>query len=242
MPREDYPQDFLDLLDSVKSKRPKTIIQHILAHGSITSEQIEEIYGYKHPPRAIRDVKEEGIPIVTTMVTRNGRRMAEYTFGDPYEMNASMKSSGRKRISKEVKERLIAEHGAIDFIYLERMDPKDLQVDHRIPYEIADDSGGMDDSERFMLLSASANRLKSYACENCLNWTKRDKDVCRCCFWAYPEDYTHVACRRECVIPVMLTDEQDIQGWNRLRKKMGDVAAKGEVTRLVSERLRKEKE
>ena len=61
----EYPQAFLDLLHSVTAKRPKTVIDHILAHGCITTQELQEVYGYDHPPRAIRDVREYGIPIVT---------------------------------------------------------------------------------------------------------------------------------------------------------------------------------
>lgn len=44
-----------------------------------------------------------------------------------------------------------------------------------------------------MLLSASANRAKSWSCENCLNWkNQKDKNICLSCYWAYPEDYKHI--------------------------------------------------
>jgi hypothetical protein len=58
---EDYPKEFLDLLYSVDAKRPRTVIQHILRHGFITSQELKDFYGYNHPPRAIRDVRELGI-------------------------------------------------------------------------------------------------------------------------------------------------------------------------------------
>jgi hypothetical protein len=47
----------------VTAKRPKTVIGHILKHGQITTEELKNLYGYNHPPRAARDVKEHGIPI-----------------------------------------------------------------------------------------------------------------------------------------------------------------------------------
>lgn len=46
----DFPKEFLDLLQSVTAKRPKTVIQHILKHGHITSQELKDIYGYDHPP------------------------------------------------------------------------------------------------------------------------------------------------------------------------------------------------
>ena len=65
----EYPKEFLDLLKSVKAKRPQTVIKHILEHGFITSEELKNTYGYNHPPRAVRDVREHGIPIITYRVT-----------------------------------------------------------------------------------------------------------------------------------------------------------------------------
>ena len=47
------------------AKRPRTVIGHILQHGFITSEELHSIYGYDHPPRAARDVREYGIPLET---------------------------------------------------------------------------------------------------------------------------------------------------------------------------------
>ena len=32
------PKEFLELLNSVTAKRPKTVIDHILKHGQITTE------------------------------------------------------------------------------------------------------------------------------------------------------------------------------------------------------------
>lgn len=41
---ENYPKEFLELLYSVKAKRPKTVIEHILQYGYITSEELKDIY------------------------------------------------------------------------------------------------------------------------------------------------------------------------------------------------------
>lgn len=59
------PKEIRDRLESVAAKRPRTVVRHILKHGSISSQELLEVYGYEHPPRAIRDVRELGIPIVT---------------------------------------------------------------------------------------------------------------------------------------------------------------------------------
>ena len=74
---DEYPKDFIDLLNSVEAKRPRTVIQHILQYGFITSQELKDTYGYNHPPRAIRDVREHGIPLVTYRIEgTDGRSIA----------------------------------------------------------------------------------------------------------------------------------------------------------------------
>ena len=51
--------------------------------------------------------------------------------------------------------------------------------------------------EDFMLLCGSANRAKSWSCEHCENWKSlKDKNICLSCYWAFPENYQHVAMRQ----------------------------------------------
>lgn len=54
--------ELLELLKKVTGKRAKTVIEHILQYGQITTQELKNTYGYNHPPRAIRDVREKGIP------------------------------------------------------------------------------------------------------------------------------------------------------------------------------------
>ena len=76
------PKSFVDKLNSIEAKRPKTVIQHILKHGYVTTEDLEKLYGYQHPPRAARDVRELGIPLVTFRVkSSDGRSIGAYKFG-----------------------------------------------------------------------------------------------------------------------------------------------------------------
>ena len=203
-----YSDDFLELLASVKAKRPRRVIHHILAHGYITSEELKNIYGYNHPPRAIRDVREYGIPIVTYRVTgTDGKSIAAYKFGDPAEVKKQIaKSAGRTVLSKALKQALIQKYGAKCFIYLENMDEAVLQVDHRIPYEIGGDEDN--DINAYMLLSPSANRAKSWTCEHCRNWEIKDRNFCVQCFCAYPENYEHVAGRYEKNITLVFTGDE----------------------------------
>lgn len=194
----DYPQDFLDLLNSVEAKRPRTVIQHILKHGFITSQELKDTYGYNHPPRAVRDVREHGIPLVTYRIEgTDGRSIAAYKFGNPADAkNMLSKFAGRTVLSKVLKQALIEKYGSKCFVYVEPMDENLLQVDHHIPYEISGEQSEQN-VEPYMLLSPSANRAKSWACEHCENWERKDSDFCIKCFWAYPEDYEHIAGKQQ---------------------------------------------
>lgn len=196
MSKKDYPPEFLKLLRGVDAKRPKTVIDHILKHGQITTEELKNSYGYNHPPRAIRDVREQGIPIVMFRVTgTDGRKIAAYKFGNPADVRATQ-LSGRTAFSSNLKNALINKYGARCNIYLEPFPVRELQIDHRVPFEIAGDNDtSSDDISEYMLLSASANRAKSWSCENCPNWQKKNVPTCKSCYWAYPESYTHIATR-----------------------------------------------
>lgn len=221
----EYPEEFLELCRSVNAKRPKTVIDHILAHGYITTEELKATYGYDHPPRAARDVREYGIPLETFRVeASNGRKIGAYRFGDPGSIRLK-RFDGRTALSKELKERLIAKYGCKCFIYLEEMDERVLQIDHRVPYEVdGDDKAVALDPDDFMLLCGSANRAKSWSCEHCENWAeKKDKKICLSCYWAYPEDYSHVAMRQIRRLD-LIWQGNDVTAYDRLRE---DAAAYG---------------
>ena len=97
---EKLPKDFLNRLKAVTGKRPKTVIDHILAHGQITTEDLKDIYGYSHPPRAVKDVTDLGIPIERFKAKgKDGRTIAAYRFGDQSNLRIRMTwSSSRPRL------------------------------------------------------------------------------------------------------------------------------------------------
>lgn len=99
-------------------------------------------------------------------------------------------------MSKQIKDKLIERYGCRCFIYLEEVDYRDLQIDHRVPYEVAGDKAELNPDD-FMLLCGSANRAKSWSCEHCENWQgDKEPELCLSCYWAYPERHTHVAMRQ----------------------------------------------
>lgn len=182
-------------LDAVTGKRARIVVEHILKHGSITTDDLEEKYGYDHAPRAIRDVKDQGVPLVkTTVRKKNGKRMAEYRFGDLDNITAG-RVGGRANFPKAFKQALIAEYGCRCALCNAPFESRYLQIDHRIPYVVAGDGVTVTlDVKGYMLVCGSCNRAKSWSCERCPNGlVGKDPKVCALCYWANPLTYTHVA-------------------------------------------------
>lgn len=220
MTLSDLPPDFIERCKAVTAKRPRTVIEHILTHGYITTEELKETYGYNHPPRAARDVREQGIPLETFRVTgSDGRKIGAYRFGAPDKARFS-RLSGRTARSKTLRSELIKLHGSRCAIYLEEFEPQELQIDHRIPYEVAGDSlTEVDDPRAYMLLCGSANRAKSWSCEHCVNWRElKDLEICRRCYWAFPEIYDHIAMRQARRADIMWVGEE-VSAYERLRQR-----------------------
>ena len=226
------PKKFLKRLNAVTAKRPKTVIQYIIDHGYVTTEDLKNL-GYEHAPRAARDVWEQGIPLETFRVKDStGRTIAAYRFGDPNKIDDKVsKTSGRTVLSKALKKALIEKYGAKCFIYLQPMEEQLLQVDHRIPYEIGGDID-TNNIDHYMLLSPSANRAKSWTCEHCPNWEQKNVDFCVRCFWAHPENYSHIAGQEQRQIIITFTGDE-IEDYNRLIKLVGIDKAENTIKEMI---------
>lgn len=173
------------------SKRAAIVRDYILEHGAITTEKLSEL-GYNHPPRAARDLKDAGAGVRSVLVNVGGKRIASYTF----DGKANEDEAGRIVIPKEFADRLKAAFDHRCAICAAEYPDRYLQADHRVPFAIAGDKPTFE-VEDFMPLCPSDNRAKSWSCEHCPNWTIRHAETCERCFWAHPEDYTHVETRPE---------------------------------------------
>lgn len=229
----EYSKEIIDKLNSIAKKRPRLVVQHILKNGFVTTEDLETKYGYRHAPRAARDVRELGIPLVTFRVkSLDGKTIGAYKFGDLTKMGVvSSKALGRTALSKALKKALIDKYGSKCFVYLQPLEKAELQVDHRIPYEIGGEESH-DDIDQYMLLSRSANRAKSWTCEHCSNWKRKDKAFCMSCFWAHPESYTHVADRQERIIVVTFTGDE-IEDYDKLISLVGQAKAADTIKEVI---------
>jgi hypothetical protein len=214
----EIPKEFLVRAKAVTAKRPKTVIDHIIKHGSITTEELKEKYGYSHPPRAARDVREQGIPLKTFKhVGRDGRTIAAYRF-DLAGVIDGDKLGGRKAFPKVTKDALEKRDGDFCGVCTLEFESRYLQVDHRVPYEVAGESLS-DDLEQLMLVCGSCNRGKSWSCEHCENWLrKKEIEVCQSCYWVNPKKHTHMA-----LVQIRRADlawkGAETLGYDRLRDK-----------------------
>lgn len=194
---DNYPEDLRLLLEErfgELSRRAKMLIKHVVERGEVTTAEIAA-WGYGHPPRAARDVRDAGIPLKTKMVrdqTTNRRQAAYYL--DP---STPFRPAGRRRAPPpELKPILYEKQAGRCAICLTEYEPQFLQVDHRVPFAV----GGERDplvEEDYMLLCRSCNRSKSWTCEHCSNFNNMDTSVCKNCYWASPGSYTHIATRAE---------------------------------------------
>jgi hypothetical protein len=216
----EIPKKLLKILQGVTAKRAKTVIDHIIEHGHITTVELKDLYGYNHPPRAARDVREQGIPLDTfRMKGKDGRPMAAYRFADLTKIE-NHKLGGRQVFPKLLKTDLYAAQDGRCAICNQGYEDRYLQVDHRVPYEVAGDRVSDEaDQAAFMLICGSCQRSKSWTCEHCENWLDdKDSIVCLRCYWASPTEYTHAAMRQERRVDIVWA-ENEIKDFERIRRE-----------------------
>jgi len=219
MSTESLSPEIIELLKSVSSKRARIVIEHILEHGFITTEELNRKYGYEHPPRAARDVREAGIPLETFRVkSSDDRWIAAYRLGDFSKIQKG-RLAGRMAFPKKLKGDLYEISGGKCAVCSGDFESRYLQIDHRIPYEVAGDAATLEwKMEEYMLLCGSCNRAKSWSCEHCANWLNdQSPQVCSACYWANPENHVHIALREVRRIDI-LWNEHEIQMYERLKR------------------------
>lgn len=196
MTEQKLSKELLERISAVTSLRPRRVIEHILKHGFVTTEELRTQYAYDHPPRAARDVRECGIPLETFRVKReaDGRSIGAYRFGDFSAIRKGL-IGGRQVFSKAFKAALVEVSEMRCNICLQEYQERYLQIDHRVPYEVAGDvQYNEHDLTSYMLVCGSCNRAKSWSCEHCRNWAEtKSPKTCQSCYWASPESYKHIA-------------------------------------------------
>ena len=244
MPNQKYPSEFLQFISTITNKRAKIVIDHIMEHGFITTRDVEVKYGYSHPPRAARDVREAGIPLETFNVkSEEGKSIAAYKFGDLTQIQHN-KFRGRKLFSKEFKSQLYTLSGGKCAICSGLFEERYLQIDHRMPYEITSDSNNFQQNiEDYMLLCGSCNRSKSWSCERCDNWTGQKKiELCLKCYWGNPSNYDHIALQEIRRLELVWQDNE-IKFFEALKKEAeeGKLQLPEHIKSLIEKHLRKKR-
>lgn len=196
------------------SARARKAVEFILKHGSVTTDDIKAM-GQEHPPRTVADIRDAGIKTAKTMVTVNGKRRAQYTLVPDTTGEAE---ADRKPIPKRFRDALFAQHDYRCSVCNGRFTSRELQADHRIPFRIAGDADDwqLDD---FMPLCAADNRGKSWSCEHCENWTKRDPRMCTTCYWCHPDGkYSHIAGHAIRRVDVSWTGATEVAAYDRMAR------------------------
>lgn len=201
MPKK-LPREFAKRIESVKNKRARLVLDRIAQRGSITTEELTAL-GYNHPPRARQDAIDLGFPIKATMVKSSaGKQIAQYSFDLSRPLGSNR---GRSAIPKKKRDELIAAVGSKCQLCGAM---HDLQVDHRVPFQVAGESRSAE-ADAYMVLDGSCNRRKSWACEHCPNFIElKEVGVCLGCYWANPARHEHVAMQQMRRMDLTWTDDE----------------------------------
>ena len=220
------PAELLEQINSVTNKRARLVLDRIVQNGRISTQELSAL-GYNHPPRAARDVRELGIRLKTIKVKHtDGRSIAAYVLD--LEGPATSKS-GRGVLPKKDRNALLKE--ADNRCQICGGDAN-LQVDHRIPYEVAGESQS-GEADPYQILDGTCNRKKSWSCEHCPNWLDlKSLDICRTCYWASPTSYNHVAMRQERRVDLVWIGDE-VNTFDQIRKQ----AERNRIT--VSEQIKR---
>jgi len=217
--REPLPPELLAALAKITKGRAKVVVDHILKQGSVSTEELETEHGLRDAASAARDVKDAGIPLNSVRgKSKTGRMIAIYTFGDPSKIRGD-RIGGCRAFSKKFKQLLLARYGERCEICGTPYEPVYLQIDHRVPYQIAGDAPVSErDPDHYMLLCGSCQRAKSWSCEHCDNWREaRQPELCKACYWAYPESYTHIALQDYRRLDIVWLGEEQVADHSALK-------------------------
>lgn len=212
---EDYAREVIK--SGNLSKRATLVVNQLLKNGVINTEDLEQM-GYNHPPRAIRDVREAGIPLITSRIHINGRLLGEYRFGRKEDIQEN-KLAGRVTFPKTFKTALLEIQGNRCAICNQEFDSKYLQIDHRVPYEYNGDSQDLDTSD-YMLLCAECNRKKDRATETGCRLTcfkTNNIDIIRSCYWASPENYSHICMKPIRHVDITFFNEHEVKTYDQIK-------------------------
>lgn len=111
MDRGTTDERIVALCEQIKAKPVKLFCTRVLAHGSITTDEIEAM-GYS-AARVARAVRDHGLPLETINLanSKTGEASLAYCFGDPSEINYGLVRR-RRVFSRAIRKGLIDPYGA----------------------------------------------------------------------------------------------------------------------------------
>ena len=234
--RNDLSSTLVEDIIKRTSGRSRVLVEHILDNGYVTTATLASL-GYEHPPRAAADVRDRGIPLQTVIKTVDGKRIGHYRFPDGFK-ELDRRGSGRVAISRKFQREVLDHYDSIDIFTGTEWDRGQLQIDHRIPFRISGDPMKPFDVDDFMPVSPAMNRIKSWACEACPNWSEKLLGTCGSCYWAGPDrDYEHVATIPERRLAIVW-QAHEVKEFDRLLEHSSDM---GVTVALMAKKLIAEK-
>ena len=161
---EEYVKDIYDNL----YPRAKAAADLLMNKGIITKYDFESTnVPISQAPRAIRDLKDHGIPIKTlerVNVPQSKSKVSQYTFGDVADITVANKY-GRMYNPTGMKDRLAKLHGNVCVFCGKELSGKDRELDHKLPVNIFGDLSPVErlNPDNYQLVCRKCNRLKREA-------------------------------------------------------------------------------
>jgi hypothetical protein len=197
-------------------KRPRTVLELLLRDGEVSTYKLGQL-GYDQPPRAAQDLKDHGVRLKTKRAKHpiSGAQMVIYYIDDDQGIDTSY--IGRQTFSKRFRSEVLEHYNHSCALCRSTFSSRYLQIDHRIPFLLSSDPASLVVKD-FQLLCAAHQRAKSWECENCANRIARDPSVCGTCYWAFPDNYTHIATKQHRLVELSFTTEPEMSLYHRLAR------------------------
>lgn len=198
-------EEYADEIYNKLYVRGKKAVNALKKKGVITKfDLIREGIAPSQTARSIRDLKDRGIPIQTlsrVQTPESKNPVVRYTFGERRDIHPEWQN-GRHLVPVRMKEKLVRIYGSRCAYCGEKLEPRKLQVDHRLPVKYFGELNEKekDNPQNYLLLCPECNRKKAEAVdEGCARtcYKTDDMNVIKSCYWYDPIGYTHV-----CMKPV----------------------------------------
>jgi hypothetical protein len=201
---------FIEVLLAPMSKRARFVRDAILRSGAVTALHIKQVYS--NETMAVCDLAQTGVPLERRRErSPSGRTTTCYTL-DPVEFQ--MRQEARACLSEKSRAALFERYGYMCAV-CGHAHKRTLQADHRVPYRIVGNTRArMVGIDAFQALCPTCNTAKHWRCATCPTAESGDVDGpigCQLCYWASPNNYTHIAGKPERRVVLVATRPEELQ-------------------------------